>query len=193
MRKLISFQFLTLNGYFEDAKGHTDWASQGADQRDFAVSMLEQENVVLFGRITYEHMIAWWPTAAAAQMDPEMAAGMNNADKIVFSNTLQTAAWKNTTISSGDVVAAVQHLKKSPGPNLALLGSNSILTQLAAHQLVDEYQLMIHPVAIGNGHTLLGGLRHRLPLQLISSRVFSNGVVLLTYIPSAKNIPEEAR
>ncbi|MBV7530342.1 dihydrofolate reductase family protein [Chitinophaga sp. sic0106] len=193
MRKLISFQFLTLNGYFEDAKGHTDFTTQGADQRDFAISMLEKENVLLFGRITYEHMIAWWPTPAAAQLDPEMAAGMNNADKIVFSNTLQGTAWNNTRISSGDLIESVQHLKKSPGPNLALLGSNSILTQLATHNLVDEFQLMIHPIAIGNGHTLLGGLRHRIPLQLTSTQAFSNGVVLLTYIPSGKNIPEEAR
>ncbi len=193
MRKLTSFQFLTLNGFFSDATGNTSWSSQGDEQRDFALDKMEAENILLFGRKTYEHMINWWPTEAARKADPEMAAGMNNAEKIVFSNTLKKADWQNTRIVSGDIIEEVRRLKNTPGKNLALLGSGSILTQFAEHHLIDEFELMMNPVAIGDGHTLFGGLKKKIPLQLLSTKAFHNGVVLLTYIPAKLHYPEEGR
>ncbi|NIG55566.1 dihydrofolate reductase family protein [Chitinophaga sp. Cy-1792] len=186
MRKLVSFQFITLNGYFEDAAASTAWAIQSMEQRDYALNNMEAENILLFGRITYEHMIAWWPTNAAIKQDPEMAAGMNNAEKIVFSNTLKNVSWQNTRVVGGDITEEIRRLKNTPGKNLCLLGSGSILTLFAAHDLVDEFQLMINPVALGNGHSIFKGLAQQLNLQLLSSKVFSNGVVVLTYIPVRK-------
>ncbi|RAJ77523.1 dihydrofolate reductase [Chitinophaga dinghuensis] len=193
MRKLTSFQFLTLNGFFSDATGNTSWSSQGDEQRDFALDKMEAEHILLFGRKTYEHMINWWPTEAARKADPEMAAGMNNAEKIVFSNKLKKAEWQNTRIVSGDIIEEVRRLKNTPGKNLALLGSGSILTQFAENHLIDELELMMNPIAIGDGHTLFGGLKKEIPLQLLSTKAFHNGVVLLKYIPAKLHYPEEGR
>ncbi|MFB6456517.1 dihydrofolate reductase family protein [Chitinophaga sp. Hz27] len=186
MRKLVSFHFITLNGYFEDAAGDTSWASQSQEQRDFALQKMEEENILIFGRITYEHMIAWWPTPAAIRQDPEMAAGMNNAEKIVFSNSLKKVDWQQTRIMGGDIVEEIRRLKTTAGKHLCLLGSGSILTLFAAHELIDEFQFMINPVALGNGHPVFAGLTRQLNLQLLSSRVLNNGVVILTYIPIRK-------
>jgi dihydrofolate reductase len=107
---------------------------------------------------------------------------MNKAEKIVFSNTLKAAPWKNSSIISGNIVEQIRHLKGIPGNNLTILGSGSIITQLSDASLIDHYQIMIDPVAIGRGETLFSGLLHKLDLKLTSSKVFeSSGVILLTY------------
>jgi dihydrofolate reductase len=182
MRKLSSFTFLTLNGYYKGENEDTSWHRHGAEEAKYSEESLQPQNVLLFGRTTYEMMNSFWPTEMAAQLFPKVAEGMNKAEKIVFSNTLKMAAWNNTTIRHGDIVEQIRRLKETPGNDLTILGSGSIVTQFSDASLIDHYQIMIDPVAIGRGETLFSGMLHKLDLQLTSSKVFeSSGVILLSY------------
>src|SRR5690606_27185626 len=137
--------------------------------------------MLLFGRVTYDMMAAWWPTPMAAAAMPDVAAAMNARPKIVFSRTMRAAGWQNTTVIGDDIVAAVRHLKAEPGPDMAILGSASIVMQLAAAGLIDTVQVVICPVALGAGRALFAGLPAHLPLTLTQTRVFANGSVVLWY------------
>jgi dihydrofolate reductase len=183
MRKLVIFNFTTLNGYFEGLGGDLSWHRHGEEESKFASESVGQGGVLLFGRITYEHMASYWPTPQAMQQAPAVAEGMNKAEKIVFSRTLKKADWENTRIIGEDVAGAVRQLKQMPGKDMCLLGSGSILTQLADAGLIDEYQFMVDPVALGDGTPTFRGLRRKLDLKLISTRAFKSGVVLLSYQP----------
>jgi dihydrofolate reductase len=135
------------------------------------------------GRVTYDLMASYWPTPLAAQNDPVVAERMNSLPKIVFSRTLKEAAWRNTRIVSGDIAAEVRKLKNDGGQHMAIMGSGSIIAQLAAARLIDELQLVINPLALGAGRTPFEGIREPLAFRFIGSRAFRNGKVVLTYAP----------
>lgn len=183
MRKLGVFNFVTLNGYFEGPNHDISWHRHGAEENKFSDDSLKAEGILLFGRRTYEMMYSFWPTPMAAEQFPETAKGMNKSEKIVFSNTMKKAEWKNTKVIGGDIVAEMKRLKKSKGMGMTVLGSGSIVTQFADAGLIDEYRIMIDPVAIGNGTTLFNGLKNKLDLKLTDTRTFKSGVVLLCYEP----------
>lgn len=180
-----SFQFITLNGLFKGPDNDISWHRHGEEESQFAEEGAQSGSTLLFGRITYEMMASFWPTPEARQAMPVVAEGMNRSEKIVFSRTLKTAPWNNTRIVKDNIAAEVKRLKES-GKAMTILGSGSIVTQLANSGLIDEYQVMIDPVALGSGTPLFEGLQHKLDLQLITSRVFKSGVVLLSYRPMNK-------
>ncbi|HYC86390.1 MAG TPA: dihydrofolate reductase family protein [Chryseosolibacter sp.] len=182
MRKLNVFNFTTLNGFYKGIDGDISWHRHGAEESDFASNSMESGgSTLLFGRVTYEMMASYWPTAQAAKENPAVAEGMNKADKIVFSRSLKKVDWPNTRIVR-DMVEEVKKLKASAGPDLTLLGSGSILTQLAGHGLVDGFQFMIDPVALGAGTPVFHGLGRKLDLKLTDTRAFKSGVVLVSYV-----------
>jgi dihydrofolate reductase len=139
----------------------------------------------LFGRVTYDLMASYWPTAIADQHNPEVAKGMNRMPKVVFSRTLDKATWNNTKIVNGDIVAEVRKMKTEPGPDMAILGSGNIVSQLAPENLIDEYQVVLDPVALGKGRTMFEGLRDQLNLMLTKTRTFKNGKIFLCFEPAA--------
>ncbi len=184
MRGLIVFNHVSLDGYFVDAKGDMSWAhKQDPEWDEFAQSNAGGGGELLFGRVTYDLMASFWPTAAAAQMLPVIAERMNKARKVVFSRTLDEAQWNNTRLVKGDLPAEVRKLKQEPGDGMVILGSGQIVAQLAPEGLIDEYQIVLNAVALGSGRTLFEGLKTRLPLKLTKTRTFSNGNVLLCYEP----------
>jgi len=132
---------------------------------------------LLFGRKTYQMMEAFWPTPLAAQQMPEVANGMTAATKYVASRTIRPT-WTNAQLLDGDLVTAVRALKASDGPGIAVLGSGSIAAQLGDAGLVDEYQFVIIPVALGGGRTVFSGRR---ALRRIEERAFRCGNVVVTY------------
>ena len=138
---------------------------------------------MLFGRKTYDMMKSFWPTLAAAQVMPEVAKRMNSAQKIVFSRTLNEATWENTRVINGDIVATAQQLKHESGPDLLLMGSGEIISQLTAANLIDQYQIVTVPVIIGAGRTMFEGVAEKLELERVDSRSFSNGNIVNTYRP----------
>jgi dihydrofolate reductase len=108
---------------------------------------------------------------------------MNSRPKVVFSRTLDEASWNNTKLVKSDPAAAIRQMKQEPGAGMAVLGSGSIVSQLAQAGLVDEYQLVVNPIALGQGKTLFEGMTDKLPLKLTKTRTFNNGNVLLCYEP----------
>lgn len=186
MGKLTSFTFISLDGYYKGPNEDTSWHRHGPEENAFSAESLRPGNILLFGRRTYELMASFWPTPMAAEQMPAVAEGMNRAEKVVFSRTLTEAPWTHTRIVRDNLIEEVQRLKEHSSKDVTLLGSGSVLTQLAAAGLVDEYGIMIDPVALGKGTPLFEGLAGNLDLELTASRVFGSGVVLLTYRPSRK-------
>jgi dihydrofolate reductase len=108
---------------------------------------------------------------------------MNSIQKVVFSRTMDKASWSNTRLVKQNIEEEIRKLKKQPGKHMAILGSGSIVSQLAQQGLIDEYQIMVNPVVLGKGRTLFEGIRDQLVLKLVRTRTFRNGCVLLTYEP----------
>jgi dihydrofolate reductase len=182
MRKLILFNLISLDGYFEGPGGSIDWHTVDEEFNDFATAQLDEAGGLVFGRVTYSMMAAYWPTPEAAASDPEVAERMNALPKIVASRTLKQADWANSRVVQ-DIAAELRRSKGEPGGDLLLFGSGLLVADLARQGLIDEYRLMISPVVLGAGRALFEGLPEPLPLELLRTRQFGNGNVLLVYRP----------
>ncbi|MCW3071194.1 MAG: dihydrofolate reductase [Bacteroidetes bacterium] len=182
MSKLTSFTFITLNGFFKGQNEDTSWHPHGGEAGKFANDASGADNILLFGRKTFEIMADFWPSPMAAELFPIVAENMNRSQKIVCSNTLKKADWKNTTIMSGDIIEQIKQLKQTTKKSITILGSGSLLTQLSDACLIDNYTIMLDPVALGKGVSVFDGIKSNLELILVSSRVFGkDGIVLLNY------------
>ena len=185
-RTLGAFMQISLDGYYCDTRGDMSFAHKppgDAEWNEFVAGNASGGGMLLFGRTTYDMMAAWWPTAMAAQTMPEVAARMNAMPKIVFSRTLRSADWSNTQLVKEDVVGTVRRMKLEAGPDMAILGSGSIVAQVAVAGLLDELQVVVNPIALGSGKSLFSGLTKRLDFALTKTRVFANGSVVLWYAP----------
>jgi len=183
MGKLSVFNFVTLNGFFEGPNRDIGWHRHGAEENEYAAEGLASENTLLFGRVTYEMMASYWPTPMAIKNDPTVAEGMNKGDKIVFSRTLKKTEWINTRLVKHDIVEEVRKIKLTHEKDMTILGSGSIVTLFAEHGLIDQYQIMVDPVVLGDGTPLFKGISHKLDLKLTNTRTFRSGVVMLSYEP----------
>jgi dihydrofolate reductase len=180
MRKLHVFESISVDGYFTDANGDTSWAHAGREDAEFADWVSDNASAggdLLFGRKTYEMMVAFWPTTMAAEQMPRVAKGMNAAKKYVASTTIKPT-WNNTHLLKGDLVKAVRDLKASDGPGITVLGSGSVVAKLGESGLVDQYQFVIVPVALGGGRTVF---TKGCKLRLVDQRAFRCGNVVVTY------------
>jgi len=187
MRKVRMFNLTTLDGFFEGRNHDISWHNVDAEFNEYAINeMFPSSDLLLFGRVTYELMAGFWPTAEAIKNDPIVAGKMNSSQKVVFSRSLNKAEWNNTTLVSSNMEEEVRKLKEQPGKGIALLGSGTIVSQLAQHGLIDEYRILVNPVVLGRGTPLFKGLAKRLDLKLIDARAFRNGNVLLRYEPAGK-------
>jgi dihydrofolate reductase len=185
MRKLIVFNMVSLDGFFVDSKGDMSWAHKhDAEWNAFVSGNASGSGVLVFGRKTYELMASYWPTPMALQNSPVVAKGMNDMPKIVFSRTLDKASWNNTKLVKADLATEVRKLKEDSGPDMVLLGSGSIVSQLAQENLIDEYQLAVSPIVLGEGRTLFETVKEKLNLKLTKSRTFGNGTVFVCYQPA---------
>ena len=186
MRKLIVFNMVSVDGFFVDSKGDMRWAHKNdAEWNAFTSGNASGSGVLVFGRITYELMASYWPTPMALQNSPVVAKGMNEMPKIVFSRTLDKVSWSNTKLIKGDLAAEVRKLKQESGPDMVILGSGSIVSQLTQENLIDEYQLALSPIVLGKGRTLFEGVQEKLNLKRTNSRTFGNGTVFVCYQPVA--------
>jgi dihydrofolate reductase len=183
MRKLFAFIVTTLDGYHEGPNEEFDWPNVDEEFDEFSVSQLNDIGLLVFGRATYEGMAAFWPTEMAAAEAPKITGFMNSIPKVVITNSLTTADWNNTTIVTGDTSDVVAQLKKQPGKDIAVFGSSTLTAGLLEQNLVDELRVMVHPVLLGAGHSLVAGLTHRVQLELQRTTTFHSGNVLLCYRP----------
>lgn len=187
MPRVVVFENVTLDGYFAAPDGDLRWAHNAAkdpEWDEFVAGNAGGGGTLLLGRITYELMASYWPTPQATKNDPAVAEGMNRMHKIVFSRTLPEADWSNTTLVKGDPAGEVRKRKQAPGEDMAVLGSGSIVSQLTQEGLIDEYQIVVNPVVLGQGRTVFEGVRRKLDLHRTRTRAFGNGNVLLCYEPA---------
>jgi dihydrofolate reductase len=186
MPKLVVYNSMSLDGYFTDADGDMSWAhKRDPEWQAFVSENARGGGQLLFGRVTYDLMASFWPTPLAAQSNPIVVERMNNLRKYVFSTTLDQASWNNTTLFKGDLATEVRKLKQAPGPDIVIMGSGSVVAQLAEAGLIDQYQIVLNPLVVGSGRTLFEGVKRKLPLKLAKSRAFGNGNVVLLYEPAA--------
>ena len=193
MPKLIVFNSVSLDGYFTDAIGDMSWAhTQDPEWDEFVSGNASGGGVLMFGRVTYDLMASFWPTPMAAKIAPVVAERMNSLPKVVFSRSLDKASWNNTKVVKGDIAAEVRKMKQEPGPGMVILGSGSIVSQLTEAGLIDEYQIVVHPIILGQGRTLFEGVTNKVRLNRTSSRAFANGNVVLCYQPVAQAVAPNA-
>ncbi len=181
MRKLTCFNFVSLNGFYKGANEDLSWHNHDEEGARFSEENLKGGGTLVFGRVTYQMMEKSWTSEALIKALPKVAEGMNKAEKIVFSNTLQKVDWHNTTLIKGDMIHEMKKLKQMPGNDMCILGSGNVINQLADHNLIDEYQLLVNPLVLAEGTPLFKDMKHNLKLRLKSTREFKNGNVLMCY------------
>jgi dihydrofolate reductase len=173
---------VSLDGYYARPDGDMRWAHRRDPEYDeFAAGNAQSRGALLFGRVTFEQMRAFWPTPAARAARPAVADGLNRASKFVVSRTLERTDWENAQLLRGDLGPAVARLKSESERPVVILGSASLVTQLSDLRLIDEYQIVTNPVALGAGRSLFAGMKSDLELSLVETRSFKHGVVFSRY------------
>jgi dihydrofolate reductase len=194
MPRLIVSEFLTLDGVMQAPGSPTEDRSDGFDQGGwqldyfddiFANAMMEgfaATGGFLLGRLTYENFAAHWPNQPA---DDPLAGTFNDLPKYVVSTSLtEPLAWQNSTLIQGDLPTRITALKQGTGKDIQVIGSGELVQTLIAHDLVDEYRLLIHPLLLGNGKRLFREGNEPVRLRLVDSKTSGKGVLILTYVPS---------
>lgn len=183
MRKLIMWNVMTLDGYFE---GEKSWDLSfheliwGKEMEQFGIEQLQSADMLVFGKTTYEGMAAYWQTA---KDEGETTEYMNNIAKIVCSSTLPKADWNNSTIVR-DATTEIPKLKERGEKNMFVFGSGKLSETLMKERLFDEYRLLIAPVFLGKGKKLFPqGLPYQ-KLTLLESRPLATGGIILRYAPA---------
>lgn len=177
---LNSFTFITLDGYYKNTSNDTSWHHHSEDASLFSEESLSSGNTLLFGRKTYEMMAGFWPTAMAYELYPAVAEGMNEANKLVVLNSLSQTDWENSKLLSTNWLEDIKTYKINT--NITLLGSGSVLKQLAESQLIDQFQFLIDPIAIGKGTSIFKDIVTPISFELEDTRIFKDGSILITYL-----------
>lgn len=174
---------ISLDGFFEGPNRELDWHMVDEGFINYAAGLLDAVDAILFGRFTYQIMADYWSTQTAQTRAPAIAERLNMLQKYVFSPTLEKAEWQNSIIVEGNIGEAVTKLKRQSGKSMVIFGSSDLAVALVKLGLIDEYRIIIHPVVLGGGKTLLQGLNEKLKLKLVDVKTFSSGTVLLSYRP----------
>lgn len=187
MRKLILFMHVSLDGFVCGPNGEQDWMTMNDDEvGKYLISDLQTTvDTMLVGRVLYQGFASVWPSIAADPANPkeliEFANWMENTPKIVFSKTLETVEWKNSSLAKGDLADEVAQLKQQPGGDMVVFGGAGFAAALTEQNLVDEYRIKLEPVVLGAGRPLFKNVSDRINLTVIKGKTFSSGVVGLYY------------
>ena len=184
MRKLVVAMFISLDGYIEGPNKQLVGPGWSADLGKYWIDYnIDRAGATLYGRVSYEGMAAYWTSPAA---DSKEAARLTALPKFVFSTTLKTTTWANTTIVSHDIAGAVNRLKAEPGKDLMMFGGAGLANSFMKLGLVDEYRILLNNIVLGGGTPLFQGGYERFGLDLIDVQKFDTGSVLLSYNPRGK-------
>ncbi len=181
MARLIQWNMVSLDGYFEGAMSwEIDWFQPlfNDELQKFSIEQLRRADALLFGRVTYEGMAAYWQTASG-----EVAEHMNRLPKVVFSSTLENVPWRNSRLVTGHIGIEVEKLRKEGSGDLYVFGSGKLCAALLEADLFDEIRLCVMPIVLGHGATLFGRGMDRMRMKLLEARSLSNGCVILRYEP----------
>jgi dihydrofolate reductase len=181
MRKIVAGLFISLDGVTESSdQWHFPYFND--EMAEAIQSQMAASDTMLLGRVTYQEFAGFWPRQTEADMP--MADYMNNTPKLVVSTTLETVEWQNSTLIKGNVVEALTKLKHQPGKNINITGSGTLVRSLLRDDLLDELQLLVHPIVVGRGKRLFADTSEPKALKLVDSKTFSTGVLSLTYQPA---------
>ena len=180
MRKVIVSEFLSLDGVMETPAWTFQFYSE--EQAKFKFDELFASDALLLGRVTYEGFAKAWPGRTDEQ---GFADRINSLPKYVVSTTLETPEWNNSHLIKENIAEEVARLKEQPGENILVYGSGKLVQVLMEHDLVDEYRLMVFPIALGSGQRFFTE-NTKTTLKLADTQTFSTGVVVLTYTPDWK-------
>ena len=189
MGKIVATEFISLDGVIEDPGGSEDYVhggwtfeiDRGEEGNQFKLGELEEAAAQLLGRVTYEGFAEAWP---GREGDPQMgdfAKKMNTMPKYVYSTTLESADWQNTTVLSGDFAADIAKVKEEVDGVILVAGSAQLVQGLIVADLLDELRLMLFPVTLGGGKRLFADDGRKVPLTLSDARTVGAGVQILTY------------
>jgi dihydrofolate reductase len=194
MRRIITFDRVSADGYFSAADGNLNWVVPDEDIDKAGAERTQQFDTMLFGRRTYEMFEGFWPHAlddSAGAEDPHsgrrspqiqaMAVWINDATKVLFSRTRKEVTWKNSRLVHEFDPREVAAIKRQPGKDIIVFGSGSIASLLTQHDLIDEYQFVVSPIVLGSGKLLISDVTKNLRLNLLEAKPYPSGNVMLRY------------
>jgi dihydrofolate reductase len=185
MRKLVFSMHTSLDGFVAGPNGEMNWINIDDEIFDFVGTITDKADAALYGRVTYEMMQSYWPTAAeqpnASKHDKEHSVWYKKVSKIVISKTISEEGLDNTTIISDQLAEKINKIKNQDGKNILIFGSPSASHSLMSDGLVDEFWLFVNPILLGKGMPLFKDVTENTKLKLIESKIFSCGVIALHY------------
>lgn len=185
MRKLIFFMHTSLDGFVAGLNGEMDWINVDEEIFDFVGTMTDKADSALYGRVTYEMMQSYWPTAGdepnASKHDKEHSAWYKSVSKIVLSRTINEKGLDNTVVISDQLAEKINKIKQQNGKDILIFGSPSASHSLMSQGLIDEFWLFVNPILLGKGVPLFKDVTETTKLNLVESKTFSCGVIALHY------------
>jgi len=185
MRKIISFMHMSLDGFVATTGGELSWVKVDQEIFSHVEKRVSQSDTALYGRVTYQMMEGYWPTAGdkpdASEHDRQHAKWYKNAHKLVLSNTIASTEHNHTTVINGNLVDKINQIKQQPGSDILLFGSPTATHALMQLNLLDGYWLFVNPVILGKGVPLFVDVPEKIKLNLLSTSSFACGVTALDY------------
>jgi len=185
MRNLVYFMHSSLDGFVSGSNGEMDWITVDDEIFDFVTTMTDQVDTALYGRVTYEMMEAYWPTAGeqpnASRHDREHSIWYKNVSKVVLSKTINETGLLNTKVISDNLSENINKLKQQSGKNILIFGSPGASHSLLNAGLVDEFWIFVNPILLGQGIPLFKNISELIKLRLLNTKIFTSGVVALLY------------
>lgn len=186
MRKIVLSLHTTLDGFVAGPNGEMNFFKVDEELFDLVGRFTNEADTALYGRVTYEMMNSYWPTAAsqpnASKHAIEHSAWYNRVQKVVISKSMKGATLDKTTIVSDNIAEEIQDLKNAEGKNIMIFGSPTAVHTLMEHNLIDEYWLFVNPILLGEGIPVFSKIKQRVQLELVSEVRFNSGVVGLNYM-----------
>jgi dihydrofolate reductase len=192
MRKIITTTWVTLDGFIAGPNGEMDWIGELYDDAmsTYENNLVSEADTLLLGRVTYQSFAGSWPYVPdnpnASEDEKAYARQLNAMRKLVFSRTLESVEWNNSTLLKEVVPEEIEQLKHEPGRDIVIYGSASLVRTLTNVGLIDEYQILVHPVILGSGKPLFQDIQHQVKLKLVNTKTHPSGVVVLSYQPERK-------
>lgn len=185
MRKLVLAMHTSADGYVAGPNGEMEWIHVDDPIFNYVNTITDAADTALYGRVTYNMMEGYWPTAGdqpnATEHDKHHSEWYNRVQKVVLSKTLKGTEKNKTSIISENVPDQINALKQEQGKDILMIGSPSAAHSLMEHDLIDEFWVFVNPIALGTGIPLFKNLKQHLALKLESTKVFDSGVVCLQY------------
>ena len=188
MKKLLLQVQISVDGYIAGPNGEMDWMTWNWDDelKQYVNDLTDSIDTILLGRKMAGGFISHWSNVLTTPEDPsfEFAKKMIDKPKVVFTKTLGTSEWDNTSLAKGDIAEEIKKVKSQDGTDIIVYGGAGFVSSLVTHNLIDEYHLFINPAVMGNGMAIFKDIEQRLNLQLVKSTAFACGIVVSTYRPA---------